>query len=74
MNKSDLKILEQAFDLETRGAMFQRKSKQITRLADAGYLEAYSFRDGQGWLRMTVSGYRLTEKGRMAYCETCKIQ
>lgn len=71
-HRSDLKILERVFEYETQGRLFQRDSKQIRRLVEDGYLEPFKFEDGRGWLRMTVSGYRLTHKGRITYCDTCQ--
>jgi hypothetical protein len=72
MKRSDLKMLERAFALEIQGGLLQSRSRQAKRLAEDGYLESISWQDNAGPFRMTIEGYQLTHKGRMAYCETCK--
>lgn len=71
MNKSDLKVLEQAFLLEIDGRMLQRDSGQIKRLALHGYLEPVTASVGRGWPQVKCQGYVLTHKGRLAYCKSC---
>ena len=72
MTKANMKILDRAFDLETRGGLLQSKSKRVKQLAIDGYLEPVKYKEGTGWLAVTIEGYKLTHKGRWAYCETCK--
>lgn len=71
MNKKELQILEKAFEAEIKGALcahgihlLQTKSKVAVKLVEEGYLRPAQVKF-QG---VTISGYELTQLGRLAYC------
>lgn len=73
MKKTELQILEKAFEAEVSAALsghgihlFQTKSKVAKKLAEEGYLH-FTEIDFQG---MTISGYELTHLGRLTYCSS----
>lgn len=76
MTKSELELLERAFNREIDAAMtngihlVQSKSKAAKSLVDNGLLEKVEIKLG-GQFPVTVSGLQLTHAGRIAYCETC---
>ena len=78
MNKESLKILGKAFDAEISAALnggipiMQTKSKFAEKLVDDGYLSVETQVIGAGTrFPVTVSGYILTELGRMTFCMSC---
>lgn len=72
MNARENGILERAFLSEVNGEeLFQTKSKLAKQLAYDGFLEEATYTlDGR--LPVTVSGYRLTNLGRLTYCIGCE--
>lgn len=71
MKKTELAILEKAFNAEINGAfcahgihLFQTKSKVAKKLWEEGYLN-FTHTKLQG---MIISGYELTHLGRLTYC------
>ncbi len=76
MTKSELAILEKAFAAEIDGALsgglrlFQSRSKVAKHLVAEGYLREVTEHHG-GVMRVRVTGYELTEVGRLAYCLSC---
>lgn len=74
MNKRELALLERAFDAEVTEALngtglfvIQTRSKLAEKLEREGLLRRQSIRMDVG-LPFEVSGYALTELGRMTYC------
>lgn len=73
MKKTELAILEKAFNAEINAALcahgihlFQTKSKVAKKLMEEGYLR-FAHTEFQG---MTISGYELTHLGRLTYCSS----
>ncbi|AZF37720.1 hypothetical protein C4J88_2940 [Pseudomonas sp. R4-39-08] len=67
MAKSVFNMLEKVFAAEVENRLpYQTKSKLAVEMEEFGYLELGSERMG------TVSGYYLTNAGRLAYCEECR--
>jgi len=77
VNKRSIDLLEKVFIAEINGALnkhpglFQTKSKLAKQLADEGLILEETVKLG-GRLPVTITGYRLTEFGRITYCMTCK--
>lgn len=80
VTKRELALLEKAFAAEIDAAIaghgihvVASKSKLAQKLVEDGLLEYVTLdlgrRDAFG--AITVSGYQLTEAGRLAYCSTC---
>lgn len=73
MNKESLDLLERAFAAEIDGAMnkhlglLQTRSKAAKKLEEDGMLVAVR-ETLYSTIPVVVSGYRLTERGRMEYC------
>lgn len=62
--------LEKVFHAEIENRLpFQSKGKTFVELANHGYLEIGKRVIGAGRFPAIVSGYCLTHKGRMAYCD-----
>lgn len=76
MDKKSLRLLEQVFEAEIKGALsrgprlFQTKSKLAKKLVEDGYLEEDEFVFG-GRFPVRVRGYVLTHLGRLTYCSSC---
>lgn len=75
MKKTELQILEKAFEAEVHGALsahkihlLQTKSKLAKKLVAEGYLREAQTK----YLGLTFSGYELTHLGRITYCTTCE--
>ncbi|MCG6574893.1 hypothetical protein EGM97_09255 [Pseudomonas sp. AF32] len=69
MAKSVFTMLEKVFAAEIEGRLpYQTKSKLAAKMEEFGYLQFGSERMGI----VTVSGYYLTNAGRLAYCEECR--
>ncbi len=79
MNKRELALLERAFSAEVEAAinktglhLMQTKATKVAdKLVSDGLLRKVSTSVGNGPLTIRLSGYELTEVGRMAYCMTC---
>ena len=66
-----LRALEKVFAAEVEGRLpFQSRAKIYRDLLEAG-LVIDMVRTGEGWSRLTVTGYGLTDAGRMLYCANC---
>lgn len=73
MTQKHLKILESIFDMEVSSRLpFQSKSKLLTELEQMGMVEPMNAVFGSGAFAVHVSGWNLTHRGRIAYCDTCK--
>lgn len=79
MNKRMLSVLEKMFAREVQASLdkwnlppvFQSGAKIMKDMDAAGLIEYHESTLG-GPLPMTIKGYLLTHKGRMAYCEARK--
>ncbi len=78
MNKRQIVLLEKAFAAEIEHAiekkgsgLLHKKSKIADQLVTDGYLQWVSF-TLPGRFPVTVSGYALTEFGRITYCFSCE--
>lgn len=68
MAKSVFNLLDRVFGAEVEGRLpYQTKSKLAKELEEFGYLEF----GGEKMGVVVVSGYYLTQAGRMAYCQAC---
>jgi len=74
MNKRKLALLERAFDAEVTSALektgmyvMQTKSRLALELVAEGLLQEVTISAG-GLPPISVTGYALTELGRMSYC------
>lgn len=68
MNKKSLELLEKVFSAEIEGRLpFQTNAKLAQDLCREGMLE----QDEVLINGVNVSGYWLTELGRMTYCQSC---
>ena len=73
MTKARFRLLERLFEAEYQGHLpLQSKSAKFLMLASEGLIQPYSRRIGRGWSAVTVSGWRLTDKGRYEYCAACR--
>lgn len=69
MNKRTHVLLEKVFEAEIAGLLpYQTKARLAQDMCDSGLLEFCEVKMGA----VTVSGYSLTHKGRMEYCEQCR--
>ena len=68
MNKSEIKMLQKAFEAEIDGRFLQSKSKVAKKLCDDGFLKEYEVSYGQGWSKVYCSGYLLTVTGYAVAC------
>jgi hypothetical protein len=70
------KLLERTFAAEVEGRLpFQTKSKSIHSLAHKGMVEEMTRTFGQDRFGpITVIGWTLTHRGRIAYCEWAATQ
>ena len=71
MKRAMMEMLSKVFEEEIGGGMLQRNNKLLKELAHDGYVEHVSRKDGSGWMQVTCSGYILTQRGRITYCEHC---
>ena len=79
MNKAAMAMLERVFKREVEAAishwpshLFQTDSKLAAKMAEDGYLRHRTLElPGDRFGRIAVSGYELTDLGRMHYCMTC---
>lgn len=77
MNKQELALLEKAFCAEINAAMnqgihlLQTKARLAEKMVNEGYLEKVALKRNACGLTMTVTGYELTHRGRIAYCQSC---
>ena len=80
MKKAHFNALEKVFSNEIEQAMkpkdwprfpFQSKAKVFAELEGLGLLRQDSILCGKGVFRVNVTGWALTEAGRLAYCMTC---
>ena len=74
MLRKELNILERAYEAEIRSAfsedlphLLQTKSKTAKKLVEDGFLDFTTILIGN----VQVSGYVLTDLGRLAYCTEC---
>lgn len=68
--KRHIAALEKVFTAEIDGHIpFQSRAKVFEELYAAGYLSIEKRRFGAGWPAVTVTGYGLRHKGRIAYCD-----
>lgn len=74
MNKRKLALLEKAFDAEVTSALnktglfvMQTKSRLAAELEAEGLLRKQTIKM-DGWPAVEITGYVLTELGRMTYC------
>ncbi|WP_312271581.1 hypothetical protein [Pseudomonas sp.] len=68
MDKRTIKLLEKVFEAEISGLLpYQTKAKLAQEMCDSGLLEFNEIKKGA----LTVSGYSLTHRGRIEYCEQC---
>ena len=75
MKKTELDFLERVFAAEIEGRLYQTKSKLAKQMESDGYVFATTKRLGYDRFgTIEVSGYCLTDRGRIAYCESdrCK--
>jgi hypothetical protein len=72
LNKHDFELLGRVFQawIENRLPAQIGKSKAVLSLQDRGYIEPYT-RTLPGRFTVTVSGWALTDAGRLAYCQNC---
>ena len=75
MKKSEIAMLEKTYSAEVEGAlnnypwMMQTRSlKTAKKLVDDGLLQQVT----EQYHGVTISGYELTELGRLVYCMQCK--
>lgn len=76
--KRELKMLERIFAAEIDHALrestvpfcFQSNSKLISAMAEKQLVEEVKYTLG-GRFPMTITGWQLTERGRITYCATC---
>lgn len=73
MTKRDLNMLERIFDAEINNRLlFQSKSKHLLQLEQEGMVEQVTRSLGKDRFgAITVSGWALTDLGRLTYCESC---
>lgn len=79
MNKRQIKILEDAWELDIGHALkeypiplLQTKSKVAKQLADDGYLELVTLRSNGNLGEIIFEGYQITHAGIFAYCMSLK--
>jgi hypothetical protein len=81
MKKAHFNALEKVFSNEVEQSMkprdwprfpFQSKAKVFTELQGLGLLRQDGVMCGKGAFRVNVTGWALTEAGRLAYCSECK--
>ena len=76
MTKTDLKLLERVFEAEVNGALTgapyvaQIKSKRMAFLAESGLVQEVTI-TMSGWPPLKITGWALTELGRLTYCTSC---
>jgi hypothetical protein len=76
MNAKDLKLLEKVFSAEVNSAIngglyvAQIKSKRMEQLEKEGYVQKVTETLG-GRFPVKVTGWALTELGRLTYCTSC---
>lgn len=76
MNAKDLKLLERVFEAEISSAInggpyvAQIKSKRMLDLEKEGYVQRHTEVLG-GRFPLKISGWILTELGRVTYCMSC---
>jgi hypothetical protein len=72
MTKSDLDLLGRIFAAEVEHRLpYQSRAAAYKRLEAGGFVQRGE-ETLRGWPPVTVSGWYLTHKGRMAYRESCK--
>lgn len=68
-----LDALEKVFSAEINGRLpFQSKANIYRDLTAAGLVAPMVSNFGSGVFAIAVSGYELTHRGRMLYCENCR--
>jgi hypothetical protein len=68
MDKRTINLLGKVFEAEIAGRLpYQTKAKLAQEMCDSGLLEFSEIKEGA----LTVSGYSLTHRGRIEYCEQC---
>lgn len=71
MTKVDLNILERIFQAEIENRLpAQLKSKHLDRMWREGFVYPLTI-TLPGPFPVNVKGWALTERGRVAYCESC---
>ncbi len=71
--KAVLTALEKVFAAEIDGRLpFQSKATIYRDMLAAGLVEIVVATFGKGAMAVTVSGYALTHRGRIIYCQSCK--
>lgn len=80
MTSAELDILEKAFVCEVNAALnhrlpglMQTRSKLAGKLVTEGYLANETIRLG-GALPVNLTGFVLTHRGRLAYCESDRVK
>lgn len=72
-SKIVLRALEKVFEAEINNRLpFQSKASIYRDLLAAGMVESIQRKFGTGPFAATCSGYALTHRGRIIYCESCK--
>ena len=67
-----LRALEKVFAAEVDGRLpLQSQAKIYRDLLAAGLVIDMVRTYGEGWTRLTVIGYGLTDAGRLLYCANC---
>lgn len=75
MTKKHLSILEKIFAAEIQGTLCQlRKSKGVQFLLDDGCIlkAEMELPAGRFPVKLKISGYVLTDRGRIIFCESCR--
>lgn len=74
MKKTTLVALEKVFAAEIDGSLpFQSRAKIYSQLCEDGLLAPMQRTFGTNTrLSITVSGYQLTDAGRIIFCESCR--
>ncbi len=70
MTKKDFKLLERVFEREISGHLLQSESKEYERLEAEGMVDFKNIVLG-GRFPVTIKGWVLTHRGRIAYCQEC---
>lgn len=71
--KKDLAVLEKIFAAEIEGRLpYQSKARSMTALCERGLVAPMARKFGDDRFAVTVTGFQLTHRGRILYCESCK--
>lgn len=76
MNKKELDLLKKVYDLEIDNNIYQGKSKLVQTMVKTGHLETVEFTipaDRSCPFPVFVTGFKLTDLGRYAYCAALKL-